>query len=551
VDEPIEQRPVTRRRFLEMVGVAGGSAAVYETMVALGLLNVPAASAQPLKIAAGLGKGKRVLILGAGIAGLTAAYELERAGYEVQVFEASNRSGGRNRTVRRGDVIEQIGMPNQTCQFDSGLYLNAGPGRIPYHHRELIRYCEQLGVALEIYVMETRANLFQTPKSFGGAAQVNRQVANDTRGYIAELLAKSVRKGALDDTLTRADQEKLLSLLTTFGPLDGKELRYTGSSRDGYTVQPGVVTPGEIVPPLALQSLLDAEFWKHRFYQPEEYEWQTTLFHPIGGMDKVVDGFLRAIKSPILLNQQVVRVVNSSAGVTVVLRDRLTGKESTATGDFCLSNLPLPLLARVIDTGSFEPAYASAVGAVSFANTCKVGWQANERFWEKKDWMYGGISFIDHEITQMWYPSDAYFTPKGVLTGAYNFDANAIAMGDLPLPKRLDKALEGARRLHPRFDDYVPRDLGLSIAWQKVPFQEGGWADWDSSDPVQADAYERLLRPDRGFHVIGDQMSYLPGWQEGAILSAHHSIRQMIGEKFALPKILRAPHARRSVGSEF
>ncbi len=71
----------TRRNFLELVGKAGGAAAVYETMTALGLINLPEAWAGPPALPPGSGAGKSVLILGAGIGGLTLAYELSKAGY--------------------------------------------------------------------------------------------------------------------------------------------------------------------------------------------------------------------------------------------------------------------------------------------------------------------------------------------------------------------------------------------------------------------------------------------------------------------------------------
>ena len=92
------------------------------------------------------------------------------------------------------------------------------------------------------------------------------------------------------------------------------------------------------------------------------------------------------------------------------------------------------------------------------------------------------------------------------------------------LEKRLEKAMEGAKLLHPKFADFVPIKLGLSIAWQLVPHQRGGWANWDWSKDAQQKAYDRLLEPDKQFRVVGDQVSYLPGWQEGAVLSAHHVV---------------------------
>src|SRR5712671_1543176 len=180
-----KKKRLTRRRFLEQVGLAGGSAALYETMTAIGLINLPEAWAGPPELLQGSGAGKSVVILGAGIGGLTAAYELTRANYNCQVIELTDRAGGRNHTARRGTVIKEVGengvQTEQVCNFDDGLYLNLGPGRLPYHHRRVLHYCQEFGVALQVYVMETMANLFQSDKAFGGKAQIRRRVNYDTQ----------------------------------------------------------------------------------------------------------------------------------------------------------------------------------------------------------------------------------------------------------------------------------------------------------------------------------------------------------------------------------
>src|SRR5258705_420876 len=148
---------------------------MYETMTALGLINLPEAWAGPPELPQVSGKGKSVVILGAGIGGLTAAYELTRANYDCQIIELTERAGGRNHTARRGTVLKEVNSKGETteqvCNFDENLYLNLGPGRLPYHHRRALHYCRELDVALEIYVMETTANLFQSDKAFGGNAQ--------------------------------------------------------------------------------------------------------------------------------------------------------------------------------------------------------------------------------------------------------------------------------------------------------------------------------------------------------------------------------------------
>src|SRR5438045_8872271 len=97
----------TRRRFLEGVGRAGGASAVYRAMTAMGLMPELEPWTGPIELPQDSGQGKSVLVLGSGIAGLAAAYELTRAGFKCQVLEAQDRAGGRCFTVRRGSVVQE------------------------------------------------------------------------------------------------------------------------------------------------------------------------------------------------------------------------------------------------------------------------------------------------------------------------------------------------------------------------------------------------------------------------------------------------------------
>jgi len=542
----------TRRRFLEMVGIAGGSAALYETMTALGLINVPAAWAGPPQLPRGSGAGKSVGILGAGIGGLTAAYMLVEAGYKVTIFEAQEHAGGRSLTARRGTrIVEESaehGRTVQECEFDEGLYLNMGPGRLPYHHRRILHYCKIFQVPLEVYVMSTTANLFQTSAAFDGQAQFNRRIASDTQGYISELLAKAVNKGALDQELDEHDRSQLLNLLTVFGDLS-EHYTYDGSTRTGCLKPLTVYEACQPETRIPFQYLLQSAFWQHRFYQSLEYEWQATLFQPIGGMDKIWKAFERALPSGIIRTLSVVTEVNlQPTGVDVFWQEK--GVQNHEKFDYCIGNIPLPVLQKI--KANFSEDFRKAVDHARFAPTCKVGWQANERFWENDRYqIYGGISYIKDIITQMWYPSYDYFTQKGTLTGAYNYDQDAINMGKMGLGDRLVEARRGGIRLHREFADpqIVPQDKGISIAWQNVPFQLGGWADWSDTNPGDREAYARLLRPDGRFHVVGDQVSTLPGWQEGAMMSAEHVVSQigLLLKAPAIPEIVHVPNTRRLV----
>ncbi|MGB5914673.1 MAG: FAD-dependent oxidoreductase, partial [Phormidesmis sp.] len=255
-------RPVSsasRRRFLKLVGRAGGTAAVLTTMKEMGLISSAKAAKKPT-LHSQQGAGTRVVILGAGIAGMTATYELSKAGYDCQILEARDRAGGRCQTLRGGDVLIE-NSSSQACSFDEGLYFNPGPARIPYHHTALLGYCKEFGVPLEVIVNENRAAYFQDDDAFGGQPVLNRRVVNDTRGYISELLAKAISQKSLDQEISELDQARLMEFVRSFGSL-GDDYRYTGSARAGYTNGPAAGDRvGEPFEPLGLSALLDADFW--------------------------------------------------------------------------------------------------------------------------------------------------------------------------------------------------------------------------------------------------------------------------------------------------
>ena len=185
---------LTRRRFLTQVGAAGGASLVHEAMIGLGLLAAPA---QPTRFELpGRVSNIRVLVLGAGITGLTLAYELGKAGYDCRVLEGRARPGGRVFTVRRGTVSEEDG-PGQTAAFDDGLYFNAGPMRISHHHHTTLAYCRELQVPVEVFVPDCEsAYLAQTRGPLAGRRIRLREARADFDGHLAELLSKSLSHAA-------------------------------------------------------------------------------------------------------------------------------------------------------------------------------------------------------------------------------------------------------------------------------------------------------------------------------------------------------------------
>ena len=185
-----------------------------------------------------------MLILGAGLAGMTAALELRKAGYKVQVLEFNSRPGGRNWTLRGGDTFTELGGATQTCEFEQGHYINPGPWRIPYHHHAVLDYCKRLGVALEPFIQLNHNACCMRSKAFGGKPQRIREIKTDFQGHVSELLAKAAKQGKLDEAVTKEDREILLQALKSWGALD-KDYAYKANLISAeFAALPGIPAAG-------------------------------------------------------------------------------------------------------------------------------------------------------------------------------------------------------------------------------------------------------------------------------------------------------------------
>lgn len=230
---------LTRRAFLRTVAAVGGSTAVWATLDSWALAKPQRQDLPPLD---GQVSGVNVLILGAGMAGMTAAYELGKLGYTVQLIDALARPGGHNWTIRRGEELTEHGGERQVCEFDEGLYFNPGPWRIPHHHEAVLHYARTLNVPMEAFINYQEADYAYVEGDFGPLAgrPIRMRALNvDMAGYTSELLAKLASEHQLDTALSDEHIQQLIDYLVNEGLLDRATLTYTGSYRRGYVTAPG------------------------------------------------------------------------------------------------------------------------------------------------------------------------------------------------------------------------------------------------------------------------------------------------------------------------
>ena len=504
---------ISKRGFLQAVGAAAGVGAVYRSMQALGLVSTEVTHEVLADLPRGSGEGKSVAILGAGIAGMTAAYELSKAGYRCTILEAADRAGGRNLTARAGDVVGEVDS-RQRVNFSEGdhLYANLGPARIPYHHRTILGYCKEFGVGLEVFTNDNRAALFHNRERFDGRPVSARRVITDIRGYIAELLAKAVDGASLDSALTVEDKERLLQMLVKYGDLNADHL-YKGTKRGGYRGERlnAGLKAGELDDPLDFSDLLKSDFWEYKLHFDDFLDQNPTLLQPVGGMDTIAKAFEERVGSFIRYRSVVEEIRKSPKGVRIVYRSGSGGAAGALDADFAICSIPAPVLKDI--QNDLAPETKAAIESVAFTPAIKIAFQTRRRFWEEDHAIYGGISWTDQDITQIWYPPYGYHRDNGVIVGAYiwNKDIGLRFEGMSP-EERLRVAIGEGERVHPGYAGEI--EAGVSRAWGKVPFQKGAW-------PAGTEAPAALQRPDGAIYFAGDQASALPGWQEGAVLAAH------------------------------
>lgn len=512
---------MTRRQLLTLVGMVGGGALLEETLNTMGYAS-ESPYRGPIHLE-GDPKGARVLVLGAGMAGLTAAMELSKAGYEVEVLEYNDRVGGRSWTIRGGDQFTELGGETQHCEFDAGHYINPGPWRISHRHRAMLDYCKRLDVAVEPFIEVNYSAYLHSSRMFGGKPQRQGKLVPDLQGHIAELLARCSEQDRLNGAISAEDAEMLRDVLRSWAGLN-KDLQYAKgpeSARmrgyDSVSLADGSRTPGD---PMTLKEVLglslDSDFWaisNHSGY----HDLQSPLFQPVGGMDMLAKAMARELPGRIRFGAKVTAVDQDERGVRVRYQDlKAHGAERVATADWCICTIPLSVLSQIpMQVGT---PMRQAIDSVSYASSVKTGLQFRRKFWEEDDAIYGGLSHTDLPIRTIAYPSYGLNRPgSGVLYGAFVFGAYSYEMSGMSARERVRLALEYGAQIHPQYHQEFQN--GVSVAWHRVPHSLGCFAWW--SPQALKQHYPSLRAIDGRVGLAGEALaSAVGGWQEGAVLSA-------------------------------
>jgi len=239
-------------------------------------------------------------------------------------------------------------------------------------------------------------------------------------------------------------------------------------------------------------------------------------------MEQVAKGFGRAVGHLVRLNSKVTSIQQGETGVKVDYVDTKSGAKMSASADYCICTIPLPILAQIDMNVGAE--LAAAIRAVPYSTSVKVGLEFKRRFWEQDDMIYGGITATDLPIGSISYPSSRYGDKgPGVLLGAYSGGSYGYELTALPPEERVKRALEWGSQIHPQYrDEYMN---GVSVGWHRVPWVLGCFGSW--TEESRAEHYKNLCAMDGRIMLAGEHASYYGGWQEGGITSAIDAITRL------------------------
>jgi monoamine oxidase len=451
-------------------------------------------------IGQGSGERKRVLIIGAGMAGLVAAYELRRQGHEPVVLEAQNRVGGRIYTLRT---------------FAPGLYAEAGAMRIPRAHNLTLEYCRHFNLDLRPFVMGNPKGIV-----YIGGVRMTAAEAHASPERLPYELAEHERGKSADQLWEEATAD-IRTMVETAGDAAWAEIvrRY-----DEYSLYEFLKVRGfseEAIEYYAVMNFVEADMHNAVVEILREdlggaYVDMQTI---VGGMDRLPNAFYGELQDVVRFGVEVRAIEQDAEGVT--LRCRRGADRVTFKGDYAICTLPFSVLRTV--EHSFSHDKERAIRQLNYHASTKILFQVRHRFWEETDGIVGGATVTDLPIRRLNYPPADPATTRGVLLASYTWGQDALQWGAMAHDERIDEAMEDVERIHPQ----VRREfeVGASHAWYGDRWARGAFAMFapEQQTNLQAD----IVRPEGRVYFAGEHCSLYHAWIQGALESGIRAAREI------------------------
>lgn len=484
-------RPITRRRFLEIgTQVAAG--------YALAPWDVFATEEQGQEHPQ---RSKRVVVLGAGLAGLAAADVLVKKGHDVVILEARSRPGGRVHTLR--------------SPFSDGLVGEAGATRIPEDHSVTLEYVRSHGLELDLFRPADLADSYfirgrRMVASQGAEVDWPLALTDEERALglggirrkyvtpmVQEMEGSSDPQWRPTPALLRLDTMTWTALLRDRGASDGAiELLTMGHSSGLY----------KDVSALQILRVLAQGSGRRR------------MFKIRGGNDLLPRAMAGTLTAQIHYESPVLRIAQSERGVTATMSNH--GRRKEVNGDYMVCTTPFSVLRSLEVDPAFSDGKRRAIENLWYTSIARVYVQTKERFWLGEG--SSGFARTDLPIKEVWDLSHNQPGTGGLLL-AYTSGDTARELTGMAPNDRIEYGLQQMQSLFPQIrDQYV---AGASVCWDEEPWSLGAWSWFRPGDtgallPHMSGAEGRI-------HFAGDHTSAWSSWMQGALESGRRAAREV------------------------
>jgi len=449
----------------------------------------------------GLGKSakpKRVVIVGAGLAGLSAGYELLKAGHDVNLIEAQSRVGGRIYTLRE--------------PFAEGLYGEAGAMRIPRAHKLTMAYIEKFG-------LKTRDFMMGSPETYVYIGGVKRRMADvqaDPGLMGFEVTAKEKGKLAGDiweatirPLIEKVEKDGWEEVVNQYDQYSVREFLELNGWSEGLIEMFGLLNNQEAV--------MNSSFLE--LFREDGGNYYTNMCQIDGGMDNLSHAFLPALGPRIRYGAKMIAIDQTPDESLVHYQTRAGRFE--LRGDYVIITIPFPVLRHVEVLKPFSRAKQRAIRQLHYDASAKIFFQTHTRFWEKEEGIFGGGSVTDLAIRNLYYTDYGKNTGRGILLASYTWSEDAQRWGSLLPHERIEQALENVAVIHPQV--LAEFESGASHMWHDDPFAGGAFALFDPGQ--QSLLYDEIIKPEGRIHFAGEHASLYHAWIQGAFESGLRAAR--------------------------